>query len=250
MKHFTLLVLSASLLCSSCYHVYYAPNTPNTPLLSEKGEGRLNGLIATGMESEFVGLELQSAYAVRRNWGLMLNFFAANKSENTGSYVETGRGSYVEAATGFFAPVSSDKKWIAELYAGVGAGTVTNEYGYMDESRVGITKFFLQPSFGYKSKFIEFAVVPRLSRVNMQVKHQRFSSSENEYEKRDIDALTATPEMFAFEPALIFRGGGEAIKVQVALSFCNTSAFLYTQPNETLNASFGVAISLRPKKKN
>ena len=250
MKPKFLLLLAVPLIFSSCYHVYYAPNTANAPLLSQKGEGRLNGLIASGMESEFVGAELQAAYAIQRNWGVMLNFLTAKESENTGNYIESGRGSYAEAATGFFAPISSNKKWIAELYGGLGTGSVINEYGNMDESKVGVTKFFLQPAFGYKSRSVEFAVVPRLSQVRMQVKRQRFSSGENDYAKQDIDALTANPQLFAFEPAFIFRGGGEIFKISVALSFCNMSAFLYNQPNETLNASIGASVNLRPKKKS
>ena len=233
----------------SCYHVYYAPNTPNTPQLSEKGEARVNGLVASGLESEFLGAELQAAYAIGRNWGAMINFFTAKESEHTGSFTEMGRGSYVEAGTGFFAPVSTNKKWIAEIYAGLGTGAVLNEYGYGDRSKVGITKFFLQPSLGYKSKFVAFAIVPRLSQVHMRVKQHQVASGENDDAKDDLDALKGTPKMFAFEPAFMFRAGGENIKAQVALSFCNMSAFMYTQPNETLNASVGVSFSLRPGKR-
>jgi hypothetical protein len=56
------IVMIATFFClSSCHHVYYAPNTPNAPLLSKKGESRINAFYAAGADSKFGGVELQFA---------------------------------------------------------------------------------------------------------------------------------------------------------------------------------------------
>jgi hypothetical protein len=49
-----LLMITAAM--SSCVHVYYAPNTPNAPLLSEKGETRINALYSAGGYTNYTGV--------------------------------------------------------------------------------------------------------------------------------------------------------------------------------------------------
>ena len=84
MKRF-LLLLSIAAITASCHHVYYAPNTPNRPMLTEKGETRINANYVSGADSEFEGGEVQIAHAVKENLGLMANFFTASKSETVDS---------------------------------------------------------------------------------------------------------------------------------------------------------------------
>jgi hypothetical protein len=80
MKLFFILI-SVVLSNTSCVHVYYAPSNANIPLLSHKGEARVNGLYTTGWDSEFDGGELQLAYAVTNHFGVTANGFTAGKSE-------------------------------------------------------------------------------------------------------------------------------------------------------------------------
>ena len=243
-----MLLLCTIFMCSSCYHVYYAPNTANPPLLTEKGELRINGLVSSGMQSEFTDGELQVAYAPQKSWGLMLNTFAGAKSENTGDAIEKGSGSYVELGSGLFMPFSENRKWVAEMYAGIGTGSVRNEYAGRDYSRVGVSKLFLQPSVGFKGRTVEIAVVPKISHITLNVKQSSFSAPDNDYEKQDLEYIRQKPSFFAFEPALIFRGGGENFKIHLGLSFSNISPFFYTQIHETCTASIGASLNLRTKK--
>jgi hypothetical protein len=46
-------------LCTSCTHLYYAPNANNVPLLKEKNEGRAQLQLSSGNYVE--GFDLQSA---------------------------------------------------------------------------------------------------------------------------------------------------------------------------------------------
>ena len=54
----------------SCARYYYAPNSANIPLLSEK-EAKINAQYATGTVSH--GFEFQSAFAISPHFGGMIN---------------------------------------------------------------------------------------------------------------------------------------------------------------------------------
>ena len=247
-------IAAAATLLASCTHIYYAPNTANTPLLSEKGETRINGVYCKGYDTEFTGGELQVAHAFGPNWGIMINGMSVSRDENTGDYMESGKGGYAEAAAGIFKPISSDKKWMVELYGGGGKGSVKNDYGLGRHSTVGITKLFVQPAMGFKTKYFEAAFAPKLSYVSWNVKdktgvHDDPSSGQS-MATADLSAIEKSPHFMAFEPALIVRAGGEGFKIQGALSFSsnsknNQNTFLA----ESLNGSLGVSINFRSAKK-
>jgi hypothetical protein len=243
---------------TSCQHIYYAPNTSNAPLFSEKGETRINGLYSTGGDSEYDGAELQFAHAISKNAGIMANAFTASKSEiisdysGGGSHTETGKGSYIEFGAGFFKALDIQQKWITEAYGGIGFGSATNVYSFKDESKVGITKIFIQPSIGYKSNYFEFAVVPKISLVNWKVKSERITSPENQDNLDELNAIRSDQAFVAFEPAFLLRGGGKAMKVQLGLSvsgFKTSNMFYSTDLAETVNLSLGVSVNIKPKKK-
>jgi hypothetical protein len=263
MKLYTILLL-AIISATSCTHIYYSPNTANTPLFKEKGETRINGMYSTGLNSEFNGGELQLAHAVSKNFGVMLNGMFASKEEKvddwgfnqnwsvTNDYhKENGKGSYLEVAGGFFKPLDEKKKWIGEIYAGVGFGGITNEYELGDYSKVNHNKIFLQPSIGYRSKHFEAAMVPKVSFINWKAKETRISQSDD-YVKQDLSTIASKPGFVAFEPAFIFRGGSEHVKLQTAFSysFWKSGQSDYGESLiEPLNWSIGISISLNSKQR-
>ncbi|HTM92537.1 MAG TPA: hypothetical protein VL095_08970 [Flavisolibacter sp.] len=258
-----LLIISVG--CCSCFHVYYAPNSAHAPLLSEKGETRINGLYSTGGNSEFNGGELQFAHAVSQNFGIMVNGMMASKSEqiddwgfssnwggSSNYHTEKGSGSYLELAGGYFKTFDEKKKWIGELYSGLGAGGVKNDYGFGDYSKVNSYKFFIQPAVGYKSKYFEAMIVPKVSFINWKVKERNIQTSgNNSYAEADISAIGAKRNFLAFEPALLFRAGGQNVKLQWGLSFSgfNSSSFYDEDLIETLNANIGISVNLKPRRK-
>jgi hypothetical protein len=243
-----LLLAMVTLLCSSCYHVYYSPNTPNTPLLSQRGEVKLIGAVGTGVNSEYTSGELQLAYAATNNFGLMLNGFMAAQSEETDDAFEKGKGSYAELAPGFFMPISPNAKWRAEVYAGVGTGTVTNDYGGFSNSKVGITKTFLQPALGFKLKHFEVAFTPKISFVSWKVKEDNVNEARDIYDKADIENIKSNPRFTAFEPSLIIRAGGRNVKGQLGITVSNLNKFYFESVENGL-VSLGVSIGLNGPKK-
>jgi hypothetical protein len=253
MKQLFIISLLA-LIFTSCQHIYYAPNTPNAPLFDHKGETRINGLYSKGGDTEFEGAELQLAHAFSKNFALMANAFTASRSESVSDYnggnsqIESGRGSYVEFGGGIFYPLDVRNKWIAELYAGPGFGSVINEYSWKEQSRVGITKLFIQPSIGYKAKNFEIGFIPRVSYINWKVKQENVSPLNNQDNIDELNIIRSDPGFIAFEPSLLLRGGGRGLKAQFSVSFSNfrTSAmFLDNELAETLNASLGISLNLR-----
>lgn len=256
MKYF-LFSLLIMITATSCYHVYYAPNTANAPLLSEKGEVRVNGLYSSGSNSEFEGGELQVAAAVSNNIGVMMNGMTAGNTDEVSDYYggnvhkESGKGSYIEFAGGLFKSFDEKKKWIGEVYGGVGFGSVHNTYDKNEASRVGISKFFLQPAVGYKTSYFEFSIVPRISLINWKVRKDDLSpadpNSADGSAQSDLLKIRDRPSLFNFEPAFLLRAGAKNVKLQAGLSFSNSKNDYY--PVETLNASLGVSVNLKGKTK-
>lgn len=256
MKQITTLLLLAICSLSSCYHVYYSPNTPNAPLLSKKGETRINALYTTGESSDFNGGELQFAHALSNHFGLLINGFVAGKTEEVSDYftnnshTEKGNGSYIELGGGAFKSFDARKKWIGEIYAGAGFGSVKNEYGSGDQSKVNCTKFFVQPAIGYKSKNFEAVIIPKISLVNLRVKEANINSQENAAIKDDLSVISQQKSFVAFEPALVLRGGAENVKIQLALSASRFKSDSYASDlTENSIASIGISININPRKK-
>ncbi|MGZ5191852.1 MAG: hypothetical protein ACXWCZ_12635, partial [Flavisolibacter sp.] len=261
MKSFIyLLIITAGM--TSCAHVYYAPSTANAPLFTEKGETRINALYASGGNiSSFRGGELQLAHAVSKNIGIMANGLVGGRTEDVsywdwnsprGVHEESGNGSYLEFAAGYFNTFDSKKKWVGEVYSGVGFGTVSNEYGAGDFTKVNHSKFFLQPSIGYKSKNFEFAFVPRISFIHWTPKEIQITIPENDYVNADMMGIKSKSNFVSFEPALILRGGGEDFKVQCGFTtsnFTSTSWFFGEELIEKINLNLGVSINIKSKKK-
>lgn len=245
---YSLPVVLVSFLCTSCYHAYYTPNTANVPLLSQKGEAKLTAAIGTGANTEAISGELQLAIAPANNIGFMVNAFTASKSEETEDNYEKGSGSYIEAAPGLFMPISRNGKWRAELYAGAGAGWVTNNYGVPSFSKVSVSKAFVQPAIGYKSTYLEVAFTPKMSFINWKVKEDRVLADRDSYDKSEVDYIRRNPRFTAFEPSLIVRAGGENVKVQLGITLSNTNIKEYALTEELL-LSAGISFGLNQKEK-
>jgi len=172
----------------------------------------------------------------------------ASKAEETEDNYEKGNGSYVEAAPGVFMPINRNGRLRAELYAGAGTGSVSNNYGVPSTSVVGIKKFFLQPAIGYKSTFVEIAFTPKISFVAWKVKEDRVLATRYMSDRQDIDYIKQNPRFTAFEPSLILRAGGRNVKGQVAVTRSYVTPKNYA-PTEDLVVSIGLSFGINQKEK-
>ena len=169
-KSISVIVLFVIIL-TGCTHYYYAPNVQNVPLFTGKNEFRLSGqfgytvwdLIELG-DQQTTCIDLQSAYSLTNNIGLMINYMTAHEKhrDEESTISDYGRGNYFEGAIGYYKPVSSNG--IFEIYGGVGTSGQHHQYTnsvYNESSQKYVTqvagtsdltfmKLFVQPSVGFK----------------------------------------------------------------------------------------------------
>lgn len=186
----------------------YIPNAVNTPMLKNKGDLKIGGSLGTS------GADLNSAYALTNNIGIMINGSVKNgESEVTigngetkvtkqdHSIVEFGLGSFRSFSNGF----------TTDIFAGIGYGNVetTDKFGLHDGILKGdYNKFFIQPSLGVVAKYIEGAVSVRFSGVKMDLTPYGFK------DKTDVEYLYKKNKelVWFYEPTLTARFGSEKIK--------------------------------------
>ena len=220
MKQIILLVIITGS-AASCTHVYYAPNTANIPLLSEKGETRINTLGSSGSVATINAAEFQAATALSHNVGIMFNTMFVSDDESNSDEGESGNGSYAEFAAGLFKSFDKKKKGIVEIYAGSGFGTANNYYGEGLFSKVSISKLFLQPAIGFKSKYFQIAFTPKVSFINWRVKKDNLLNYPGyfDYDKQDLDYIRQNSNFIRLEPAVTLRGGWRNFKFHVGWSY-------------------------------
>lgn len=236
----TMVLLIASVLFTSCSHVYYVQHTHNVPLFNESKEARISGNWNEGYESSSV--EIQGAYAVTDHIGIALNAMTSWGGSVEGH--NYGRGKYIDAAVGYYQPVL--KKIVLETYAGVGNGYQKHAYSdYYDYqngwARLSYNKIYLQPSVGISlAHCFDAAVSARLALVNF---YNVSYYTEDQFHRDDLNYLENNAHIM-FEPAFTLRGGWKYFKIQTQLSLIeplNDVDYSYVEP---FQVSMGLYISL------
>jgi hypothetical protein len=253
-KNYThILILVVIILNSSCVHYYYAPSSNNVPLFKEKNEGRIQAqYTTTGAQVDYDaadGFEIQTAYALGNHTALQLNFFHASEDdEDYGS----GSGNYIEAAYGYYKPFGK-KRWVFETYAGLGLGGVTNVFknGYdnyaTEHAKTSITKFFVQPSIGFATKYFDAAFSSKFSIVNIGFNSSTLSKENNLYDYEYVESLRNGKSYFFWEPGLLIRGGFK--NIQAVMQITETIISDDTQPISNASLSLGLVIPFKIKPK-
>jgi hypothetical protein len=247
MKKQLIALLFLPVLFCSCTHYYYVPNTQNVPLFREKNEYRFSGTFAVGEESYCK--EFQAAYSVTDHIGFMANFMSA-KGGTISDNDDWGRGNYLDAAIGYFKPVS--KYGVFEVYGGIGGSSQHHHYmrlSYMNGtisgssggfSDLSFTKIFVQPSFGFTLNAIDIAASSRISLLSFNSVVNQISSNQNEY--NTINNISGEIHLF-LEPAITIRGGWKYVKLQLQAS----TASYFNNPDlhfESYHLSIGLCIAI------
>jgi hypothetical protein len=192
---------------NSCSTQMYVSNAVNAPLLKEKGE----------VQVAVTQNDLQAAVGLGSNFGIMANGFYRNyQSDNQYKH----NGLLGELGIGYFKPLQNN--FVFETYVGGGAGrvykqqefTAANDERYLAKFDASAVKGFIQPNFGYKSRFFDAVISSRFSAL----KYSSFSQSNYpaaELQKDYLDNNNLTGPVFMFaEPALTLRGGFKYVKLQ------------------------------------
>ncbi len=193
----------------ACTHIYYHPNMHNVPMLREKGDIRANVALSQGNEVE--ATELQAAYAVKNNVGVMLNFIGGQASGGR----KNGRGGYLEGGAGYFKPLGTH--FVFESYGGFGAGSIANFRAYTEVKPffpIYFGKAFVQPSIGFHSKIVDAAFSCRVGGVY----YFPYAAPDSAHLYGLQGALAVENKAFLYaEPAITLRGGYKYLKLQAQL---------------------------------
>ena len=196
----------------------YAPNSINTPLFKDKKEFQMVLLAKdkTNDEQTSYAIDLQMAYAFHENFAFLINGqnIYQNKPENNYSIADEYKLNYIEMAPGYFTNFGNI---IFEIYGGYGLGNI-NLYTDNDRAELNFNKFFIQPSIGKSTKYIDFAFSSKISflaynKVDFkEYTDQGLLSLPNFFWKEKETIIEEMTYPF-IEPALTFRLGYKQIKI-------------------------------------
>lgn len=209
MKSLTIVFAAAGILATGCSPKYYSPNTQNVPLMREQGQINLN-LSGNGNQAEF-----QAAYGVINHLAVQVNggLFIPKDNDNGNG----GSGNFVEAGAGYFTPVGTS--FVFEAYGLFGYGglenhlpsTVSDYPATTGKISANISRYSVQPSFGYVHKYFSVALSSRISSLN----YSRISGNLIYGGENQQDYLRDNRSSMLIEPALTIRGGLPKLKLQL-----------------------------------
>jgi len=227
-------------LTSSCYHYYYAPNMHNVPLFQQKEELHLD--LSGSMGNEFTAFEVQAAFSVADNFALMGNGFMLNRNWDDLIPEDYNRGHLIEGGAGTF--VNLDHDMVFEAYTGLGFGKIENGYENSTTSKLSFYRYFLQPSVGYTSDFMDVAVSLRLS--GLRYNDIQFTGILEQDDQDQILYINRNPFSILVEPAVTLRGGWEQTKFQLQLGY-SENVMNPDLIQERLNINFGIYFTISDK---
>ncbi len=186
------LIFLACLSFSSCAIVYY-PNSRNVPMFSSKGE--FQGSVTTG-----TGNNLQLAYAVTNHFGVMSNGMLWGANGVDKNHINQHR--YGEAGVGYYNNYAN--KMFMDIWGGYGIGNVNavDSLNYVGSSanynsvQGNYQKFFIQPSFGFKTEDIGIAFANRFSWIDF---------SGLSHHEAGAPALITQKQQLFYEPSVVFK---------------------------------------------
>jgi hypothetical protein len=228
-------------LLSSCSHYYYVANVENVPLFKEKNEFRLSGIYGEGDETRC--LEIQTAYSVTDNIGVMANFMSASGGEISSK--NYGKGNYYEGAIGYYRPTA--KSGVFEIYTGIGGSRQHHEYtswysnNYLGSSDLSFIKLFVQPSFGLTLNAFDIALSTRAGSLSYYNINNKISGDFDKY--NDLNTV-AIKNHFILEPAITLRAGWKNIKVQVQAGYAGIVNRPESNFGEEWHLTLGLNIAL------
>jgi hypothetical protein len=244
----TIATLFITVCLSGCTHYYYVANVQNVPLFKEKNEIRLSGEYGFGDYSECA--EVQAAYSLNKNLGIMTNFMSAKGGSVSGK--DYGKGYYFDGAIGYFKTINNHG--VFEIYGGLGGSSQHHQYSgtnfnqgsfsreYYGSSDLSFIKLFIQPSFGLTFNIFDIALSTRICSLSFNNTDNDITGNSNLY--NDLNS-TANRSYLFLEPAFTIRGGWKYLKVQFQVAVANVfdkpDLFFVEQPHISVGLYTSIA---------
>jgi hypothetical protein len=217
LRVFAILIVGSNL--SSCGPVLYSNVGQNVPMFQEKGEfsGQF-GFSSTDGAYSAKGPGGKAAYAVSDKFHVMGSFYAMENTTNSDMDEWEGKGSYWEFGTGLYGGFKKPR-FRYEAVLGFGKGRIENTSLITSGNYINSTfiKPFVQPSWGFVSRFFEIAFTPRIAFLSFQ--------NTQDYQllpQQRLDAMKFYDQRsnnLVLEPGLTLRGGYETLMLDLQYSF-------------------------------
>ncbi|UKJ08457.1 hypothetical protein [Solitalea lacus] len=239
-----LILLPPTLFFPSCSMTKYFPTPVQTPLLTEKNELK----VTTSMPGD-----ISVAYAPDKNIGLFSNISFYNESQPSSTTIngnkeeneKNGHHLVFEAGAGYFRKY--EQNLLFELYGGVGLGRFKIDSKFTNDPinynyQIPTYKFFINPSFGIKKKYVELAFSMRLTALNFGKSTTNFNGEMIEVDELgNLDHQTT----FFYEPSFTVRAGLQPVKFHYQLGYSRKYG------NKSLNympifSTLGITIDITP----
>ncbi len=221
-------------------NIYYAPSSPNAPLLTEKGD--IYGTLHRSSGQGFTSIELQAAYMVGKHFG-MIGSYSFGNVKSTSNFTFNK----FELGGGYAQPINQNFHF--EAYAGFGLGNTNNEH-YTGTSIIKNNFFFVQPAIVLSNpkKTVQLAFVTKFVNNNFKVTTDNFDHSREPFSADQLFQLYSKPFHIFWEPGLVFRIGGENVGFHVGYSYSKdlSDDNLYQASD---NFSLGVYVKFNTLKK-
>lgn len=229
---------------------YYVSSPAYSPLLDTKGSVDITTTFS--LSKSFAGGTIQAATMATDNIGIMASFFGANSDELDSRYNQSSgiisKMHKVEAGVGY---VKSLKQTILfEAYAGIAGGSYTNNH-HTGNSRINNFMWFVQPAITYNapSRKCQIGFISRFAGVNFKINRATYDTNREPFTNAQLQILREQPNHLMWEPAIIFRAGGNIIQV---FSSFGLTANLTNSDLHQVNHNFTIGLSTRilsPRKK-
>jgi len=212
---------------ASCSPVLYSTVGQNVPLFHEKGEVALSG--SRGSTDHATGFSGNLAVAVTDKIAIISSLHSLSAGGNAGS------GTYFEFGGGRFWH-NPKATVVAELFGGVGFGTINNSPSG-GTVKLSYVKPFIQPSIGISGKVCDLAFTPRLAWISYTSKSGFTGADAQSIIDKFYDEKKNT---IAFEPGVTFRIGYKNVKLQAQYNY---TTFTYNASQSAVDNEF-VSIGL------
>ena len=217
-------------------NVYYIPTTPNTPLLSKSQD--LNFTVGRSSNTKFTGVEAHAAFLPTDHLGIIASYSSLNNDYGSGGFMNYN---HFEGGAGYVKELSPIYHF--EAYAGAGTGKIHNEH-YTGSSNIGITNFFVQPTFAFttKDKNIMLGFTSRIAGVHFNVQDTSFNTDRENFSGSQIGSLYTTPFHVMIEPGITVKAGWKNFMFQSSYFY---SADLTNPDLYRVKGNFSIGIALR-----
>jgi hypothetical protein len=233
----------AAFLFTQCGATYYTPSNQNTGQLSEEKEIMASGGFSRVNQTEVI--HYTAAYSPIKHLGIKLGgatFNAERDFSTINIYDNYGLdGQLIEGSVGYYRKLSEN--FVFDVYGGIGNFNGFTADAGLEGVDFNYNRFFIQPSFGVNSQYVDIILSLRLSNLNYA--SVQYGVGQTRAQDLAANYFGDSPfplpgdDFYFIEPTFTMRVGVRQVKLEVQTGF----AFNYSsRPLDYDPFHFGVGL--------